>query len=80
MMGIVIAGLVLFVIGNFIVYGLKLIVNGFSLSEKVKCKFENELTPEQIKEYKMNKANVFVKLIGFSVLVPGLLVVFIVLK
>lgn len=64
----------LFMIPGFaIVYLAKLIVKKYKLNERSVCNFENELTDEEILEYKLNKAILKVKIFGLIVALPGLI-------
>jgi hypothetical protein len=59
--------------GFAIVYLAKLIVKKYKLNERSVCNFENELTDEEILEYKLNKAILKVKIFGLIVALPGLI-------
>ena len=68
-----ILGLFFMVPGFAIVYLAKKIVNKYSLNEKAVCNFEDELTDEELAEYKFNKAVLNVKIMGMSISLPGLI-------
>lgn len=59
------------IIGALINYGAKLIVRRMDLVEKIDANEANELTGEEFERYKLTKAIVRVKIIGFLIMLPG---------
>ena len=68
-----ILGLVLMIPGLVTIYLAKRIANKYKVCEKVFCSFEDELTDEELTEYKNNRAVLIVKIIGMIMLFPGLI-------
>lgn len=68
-----IIGLVLMVPGFAVVYLAKFIVDKYQLNEKAVCNFKDDLTEEELAEYKVNKAILNVKMIGMAISLPGLI-------
>lgn len=68
-----VAGLMLMVPGFAVVYLAKIIVDKYRLNEKAVCDFEDELTEEELAEYKFNKAILNVKMMGMAISLPGLI-------
>ena len=54
------------------VFGAKKLVRKFNLDSNTKCDFEHEMTEEELKQYKFDKAAVNVKMYGMLVSIPGL--------
>jgi hypothetical protein len=67
-----ILSLAIMVIGFVIVYMSKAIVKKYNLAEKQTCEHEAEMTEEEIKDYKYNKAVFNIKILGLIVSIPGL--------
>ncbi|HOQ00584.1 MAG TPA: hypothetical protein PK604_07130 [Acetivibrio clariflavus] len=72
-----ILGLLLMIPGAVTIYLAKMIVNKRRLYEKITCNFEDELTEEELTEYKNNKAILTVKTMGMMLLLPGLILIII---
>lgn len=72
-----IIGYVLVVIGAVINYGSSLVVNRFGVKNRVSVKEAEELSGEDLENYKMTKAKVRVKIIGVLVMLPGVIMLFI---
>ncbi|MEN8905249.1 MAG: hypothetical protein ABF289_04755 [Clostridiales bacterium] len=66
--------------GSFIVYLAKVIMRKYKLDQKIKCKYEDELNDEEIRDYKINSALIKIKLVGFGLFLPGVILVVIVFK
>ncbi len=60
--------------------GAKKIVAKFKLDEKAKCDFENEMSEEDLRDYKFNKAVVNIKMIGMVIMLPGFVCVLLAFK
>lgn len=75
-----ILGLLLMVPGAVTIYLAKMIVSKHRLYEKITCNFEEELTEEELTEYKSNKAVLTVKTMGMMLLLPGLILIIIALS
>jgi len=67
---------VLIIIGAVINYGAGWIVRKLDLAEKTDAKEAEELTGEELEQYKLTKAIARVKFIGFLIMLPGVLLVF----
>jgi hypothetical protein len=59
--------------GAAIGYGAKFIVERFSLDDKVGVKEAGEFSGEELEKHKKTKAMAMVKIAGFIVLLPGLI-------
>lgn len=71
----------LFLIAGFgTVFAAKSLVKRFGMDEKVKCDFENEMTEDELKQYKFNRASVNLKMLGMLVSIPGLVLILIAFK
>ncbi len=68
-----ILSLVIMAIGFAVVYSAKVIVKKLRLAEKQKCASEDQMTEEEVQNYKDNKATFNVKLMGLAISVPGLI-------
>lgn len=68
-----ILSLAIMVIGFVIVYMSKTIVKKYNLAEKQTCEHEAEMTEEEIKDYKYNRAVFNIKILGLVVSIPGLI-------
>ncbi|TYQ16503.1 UNVERIFIED_CONTAM: hypothetical protein Cloal_3047 [Acetivibrio alkalicellulosi] len=72
---------VLFLIPGFVsAIFSKPIVKKFNLDEKVECNFENQMSDEELLEYKINKAEVNVKMGGMLFALPGIIMILIAFK
>ncbi|HBR01916.1 MAG TPA: hypothetical protein DD738_04835 [Ruminiclostridium sp.] len=76
MTGLTIAAFVLMAIGALINYGGKLIVKRMGLAEKVDVTEAQEFTGEELEKYKFTKALARVKMLGFVILLIGVLILF----
>lgn len=72
-----VAAFALIIIGAVINYGSKLIANRIGLAEKMNVEEAGEFSGEELEKYKHTKASVRVKLVGFSVLLAGVVMLFI---
>lgn len=70
-----ILGVIDFVMGAAVVVAARSIVNKYKLNEKSNCEFENEMTEEELYNYKVNKAVVNTKMIGMALALPGLILI-----
>ncbi|MCX7708939.1 MAG: hypothetical protein N2484_03720 [Clostridia bacterium] len=71
----------LFLAAGFgIVFAARTIVKKYHLDQKSKCDFENEMTGEELQQYKVNKATVNVKMMGMLVALPGLILIVVLFK
>ncbi len=68
-----IMGLVLMLPGFVVVYLAKIIVDKYRFNEKAVCDFKDELTEEELAEYKFNKAILNVKMMGMAISLLGLI-------
>lgn len=71
-----IVGLVIMGIGFALVYAARYIVKKYDLASRQKCEHEAEMEAEEVENYKMNKAVVNIKIIGFVLALPGLVLLF----
>lgn len=70
-----------FLIAGFgMVFEAKSLVRKFNLDEKAKCDFEHEMNEEEIKQYKLSRATVNVKMMGLLTALPGLILITIAFK
>ena len=58
--------------GFVAVYLAKYVVDKYHLDEKVFCDIEDELTEEELMNYKLNKAILNIKMTGMVIILPGL--------
>ncbi len=63
--------------GFGIIYGARRIVERYRLYEKMQCPFEQELSEDELREYKFDKALLNVKFLGLAVAVPGIVLLFV---
>lgn len=71
-----IIALVIMAIGFAIVFSSRTIVNKFDLAKKQTIEHEEEMSGEELEEYKINKAIFNIKIIGLVVSIPGLILFF----
>ena len=67
-----IVALVIMAIGFVVVIASKAIVKKFNLAEKQECKYADQLSEEDLENYKSNKAMFNVKITGLVITIPGL--------
>lgn len=67
-------------VGAILVFGAKTIVEKRELDKKIMVDFENEMTEEEVTNYKKQRAVVNVKMIGMIVALPGLVMVLLLFK
>jgi len=72
--------LLIVAVGALIVFGAKTIVEKYELDKRIKEDFENEMTEEEIINYKKQRAIVNIKTIGMIVALPGLVMVLFLFK
>ena len=72
--------LLIVAVGALIVFGAKTIVEKYELDKRIKEDFENEMTEEEIINYKKQRAIVNIKTIGKIVALPGLVMVLFLFK
>lgn len=68
------------VVGALMVYTARPIVSKFALDAGIKCDFENEMSEEELRDYKFKRAVVNFKMIGMLVILPGLIMVLMLYK
>ena len=69
---------VLFLIAGFAtVYGSKYLVRKFNIDKNIKCSFEQEMTEEELEQYKFDKASINVKMMGMLLSAPGVILILI---
>lgn len=71
-----IIGFILILAGAFINYGAKFITRQLNLAAKINVDEASEFADDDLEEYKMTKAIARVKVAGFLVLLPGVLLLF----
>ncbi len=64
---------VFMVAGFSMALGSKLIVGKFALDKNMTCDFEHEMSGEELRDYKFNKAVVNFKMMGMLVALPGII-------
>ena len=67
-----ILSLVIMAAGFAMVYASKAIVKKYNLAQKQSCVHADEMSAEEVEEYKYNKAVVNFKMMGLVVSIPGL--------
>ena len=67
-----ILALIIMGIGFAMVFLSKIIVNKFGLAKNQKCEYAEEMSEEEIEEYKINKAIFNIKIIGLVISIPGI--------
>jgi hypothetical protein len=75
-MGLKVIAFLLIAIGAFLNYGSKLFVKRFRLYENVTVEEAHELSQKELEVYKMAKAMIKVKILGFFVLLAGVIMVY----
>ncbi|MHB8062751.1 MAG: hypothetical protein ACYDG2_08985 [Ruminiclostridium sp.] len=68
-----ILSLVLMVVGFATVLAAKTIVKKYDLAAKQTCEHADQMSEEQVEEYKLNKAMLNFKLLGLAITIPGLI-------
>ncbi len=67
-----IVALVIMAIGFAVVISSSAIVKKFKLTEKQVCKFADQMSEEELENYKLNKAIFNIKITGLVITIPGL--------
>lgn len=70
-----ILGFLFIAAGALMVYCARFIASHFKMADKIECSFQDELSEEELKRYKEDRALVSVKLKGMAVLVSGIVMV-----
>jgi hypothetical protein len=65
-------GLILVVLGLILSYTSKIIVKKYDLAQNQTVKFADEMSEQEIEEYKRNKAIAKVKMVGILLIMPGI--------
>ncbi len=68
-----ILGLVIMAVGFALVLTASTLVKKFDLAKKQKCEHEQEMSQEEVENYKLTKATFNIKLLGLGVTVPGII-------
>jgi len=71
---------VLILAGVFVVFGARWLVEKYNLDRDVKCDFEGEISEDELKQYKRNKAVVNLKMLGMLLALPGFILVILLFK
>lgn len=71
---------VLLAAGFIVVFTARFIVGKYNLDRTMKCSFENDMDDEELRQYKINKAVVNIKMLGMLIALPGLVLLLMVLK
>jgi len=66
-----VVGFVFLIPGVLLVFASRWLVRKYRLDNNVKCDFESEISEEDLKEYKYNKAVVNLKMLGMLIALPG---------
>lgn len=72
-----IIGFVFLVPGALLVFASRWLVQKYELDKSVKCDFASEISEEDLKEYKYNKAVVNLKMLGMLIALPGIALILI---
>lgn len=67
-----ILALIIMGIGFATVFLSRIIVNKFDLAKNQKCEYAEEMSQEEIEEYKINKAIFNIKITGLIISIPGI--------
>lgn len=68
-----ILALVIIAAGFVMVLAAKVIVKKFDLAKKQTCQYSDEMSEEEMEDYKLNRAMLSVKMMGLAVTVPGII-------
>lgn len=66
--------------GAITVYAADWIVKKYELDKKAKCTIESELSEEEMAQYKFSRALLNCKMLGFLVMLPGIVLLLIFFK
>lgn len=80
MLTLKILGFLFLVPGILLVFFARTLVGRLSLDENVDCNFENEMSEDEIRRYKHDKAVVNLKMMGMLVALPGFVLIMIAFK
>jgi len=72
-----IIGFIFLIPGVLLVFASRWLVRKYGLDNNVKCDFESEISEEDLKEYKFNKAVVNLKMLGMLIALPGIALILI---
>jgi hypothetical protein len=72
-----ILGFVFLIPGILTVFGSRWLVARYGLDKNIGCDFENEMSEEELKQYRVNKAVVNLKMIGMLMALPGFIMIII---
>ena len=72
-----IVGFIFLVPGVLLVFASRWLVRKYGLDNNVKCEFASEITEEDLKEYRYNKAVANLKMLGMLIVLPGIALVLI---
>jgi competence protein ComGC len=75
-----ILSLVLMAVGFAMVLSAKTIVKKYDLAKKQTCEHADQMSEEEVEDYKLNKAMLNFKLLGLAVTIPGLILFIIFFK
>jgi hypothetical protein len=67
-----IVALVIMAIGFAVVISSRAIVKKFNLVENQVCKYADQMSEEELENYKLNKAMYHIKIMGLVITIPGL--------
>jgi len=68
-----ILSLVLMAVGFATVLAAKTVVKKYDLAKKQTCEHADQMSEQEVEEYKFNKAMLNIKMMGLAVTVPGLI-------
>ena len=68
------------VAGFSMVFAARYFVRKYALEQKVVCDFENEMSDDELQQYRVNKAAVNLKMLGMVVALPGLVLVLVLFR
>ncbi len=62
--------------GTLMVYTSAWLVKRFQLDKKARVEFEHEMTEEELSQHLFEKASIRLKIIGLTIAIPGILLIF----
>ncbi len=67
-------------VGFIMVFASRTVVTRFGLDKNAKCEHQDQMSEDEIKQYKYNRAVVNFKMLGMLVALPGLIMVLVLFK
>ena len=66
--------------GFIIALAARGIVSRFNLDKNTKCEYETQMSEDELKQYKYNKAVVNLKMLGMIIALPGIVLILVVFR